>query len=1230
MSDSSFSDSSDLDDIAEYEMIMEINNEDQDEVEAVPMRTYINRERDVAEERLMADYFGPHPKYPAEYFRRRYRMNRELFLEIVQGANNDITVLHHSPLFDDLLADNEPVAPYVVNGQPFDRGYYLADGIYPQWSTFVKSFTVARDEKNAVFKRRQKSARKDVERAFGVLQGRWRIIAQPARAWTVNKLRRIMTSRTGRSSLGLGLRKGGSTNMLLESWNNTQGPGIIGNDLGCMKLVHIVSLKASSSRMLVDVTLPAVRDLSGRRAKLLVNNLDRLIENLNTIWIGRFHLFANPVRYERPNAAPIQKVFVGFNDAAPGFRQPKSQERRQEPFRALDSYRILPLVVEIKIVNSDITKRFGEAVFDTTLECINDNLDKEQSQNQPQNDEAASLDPFNIYPLLNKKHVGSSNIDSDNTIPFPPGFTPVEEYPKADDQVLKDKSPGSSYRHSEGFCSRVMEECQQDTVQPLPVDRNSGFNGNVLKKGGSILEVLDGMVKVGQAMGYDMGGCLGSKAKKDWTRELVGKYKVNFLSLQETKMEDISSMDAKFIWGNSRFEHITSNAIGNSGGILCIWDPNIFLKDQHTISDNFVAISGTWIPSNSKLLIISIYAPQSRSDKRLLWGYISSLISRWQGDSLVLGDFNEVRSEIERRGSVFNVYGAADFNDFISNAGLIDIQLEGYSFTWSHPSACKISKLDRFLVTEGFFSAFPHCSAICLDRHLSDHRPILLREVLVDYGATPFRFYHSWLSISGFDLMVSQVWKSFSFGDSNDMIRFKKKLQALKVSIRDWVKTHKKNQMERRNDITLKLVHYLAVDQGDSCDILQKAKIKWAIEGDENSKFFHGVVNRKRANLAIKGIMVDGDWVDIPSRVKDELCSQLWLLESRPILSSGKASILVNGSPTSEFQFHCGLKQGSSPIYRMSIYKVPKAVLASMEALRRRFFYGALDNEKKISWIKWSKFFRLKKPWWSWDHCLSSSSIWNSIVREVRVLKNLGVDLVSYCVKRVGNGLNTGFWDECWTGDKSLRSVESQQLSLLNDLVSSVSLSNSEDRWVWNLKGNGLFRVCDIRNLLDEKFLPKVEVATRWICNISYQNQIFALGRFIKAIYGEDGALNSSSSLSKRSSWLDIIRKVTVLHTKDINLLDLIRKKVGNRLNTLFWEDPWLDDLSLKHKFSRLNALDNYKQIIVVEKINHAFMVDTFRRPPKGDAEEAQLGFLLSRMDDIILTNIFDRWVWSL
>ncbi|GKB74325.1 ALP1-like protein isoform X1 [Tanacetum coccineum] len=43
----------------------------------------------------------------------------------VAGANNDLTVLNHSPLFDDLLDDIAPVVPYEVNGVIFKKGYYL-------------------------------------------------------------------------------------------------------------------------------------------------------------------------------------------------------------------------------------------------------------------------------------------------------------------------------------------------------------------------------------------------------------------------------------------------------------------------------------------------------------------------------------------------------------------------------------------------------------------------------------------------------------------------------------------------------------------------------------------------------------------------------------------------------------------------------------------------------------------------------------------------------------------------------------------------------------------------------------------------------------------------------------------------------------------------------------------------------------------------------------------------
>ncbi|GKC04289.1 RNA-directed DNA polymerase, eukaryota [Tanacetum coccineum] len=149
---------------------------------------------------------------------------------------------------------------------------------------------------------------------------------------------------------------------------------------------------------------------------------------------------------------------------------------------------------------------------------------------------------------------------------------------------------------------------------------------------------------------------------------------------------------------------------------------------------------------------------------------VGSSGGRWDGEAIIMGDFNDVRCKEERLGSLFNSLSARVFNRFIESAGLVEVKLEGYSFTWSHPSAAKMSKLDRFLVTDGILSLFPSITALCLDRHLSDHRPILLHEVHTDFGPIPFRFYHSWFRLDGFDDMVEQAWRSFSHSDSNGMI----------------------------------------------------------------------------------------------------------------------------------------------------------------------------------------------------------------------------------------------------------------------------------------------------------------------------------------------------------------------------------------------------------------------------------------------------------------------------
>ena len=76
------------------------------------------------------------------------------------GANNDLNVLYGSPLFNEELSDRSPECPFVVNGHTYKKGYYLADGIYPTWSVFVKTFSVARSEKNLKFKKVQESSRK--------------------------------------------------------------------------------------------------------------------------------------------------------------------------------------------------------------------------------------------------------------------------------------------------------------------------------------------------------------------------------------------------------------------------------------------------------------------------------------------------------------------------------------------------------------------------------------------------------------------------------------------------------------------------------------------------------------------------------------------------------------------------------------------------------------------------------------------------------------------------------------------------------------------------------------------------------------------------------------------------------------------------------------------------------------------------------------------------------------
>ncbi|XP_052625403.1 uncharacterized protein LOC111918667 isoform X1 [Lactuca sativa] len=66
-------------------------------------RRYIDRNREEGHKRLWKDYFDEHPVFPPQTFRRRFRMRRELFVQIVNGISN------HSIYFQqrkDVLGNN--------------------------------------------------------------------------------------------------------------------------------------------------------------------------------------------------------------------------------------------------------------------------------------------------------------------------------------------------------------------------------------------------------------------------------------------------------------------------------------------------------------------------------------------------------------------------------------------------------------------------------------------------------------------------------------------------------------------------------------------------------------------------------------------------------------------------------------------------------------------------------------------------------------------------------------------------------------------------------------------------------------------------------------------------------------------------------------------------------------------------------------------------------------------
>ncbi|GJY51362.1 cytochrome P450, partial [Tanacetum coccineum] len=149
----------------------------------------------------------------------------------------------------------------------------------------------------------------------------------------------------------------------------------------------------------------------------------------------------------------------------------------------------------------------------------------------------------------------------------------------------------------------------------------------------------------------------------------------------ESKSNNGSPHFIKALWGNRSCDYAIKKPDGLSGGIIAIWDDSMFSKHNVVVVDGVLAIYGEWTKHGINCLMVVVYAPQDIRKKQTFWKNITNLVLRFNAHSVVLGDFNDVRYETERKGSRFCKRGAKLFNDFIYNSHLVDLPMGGRKFT---------------------------------------------------------------------------------------------------------------------------------------------------------------------------------------------------------------------------------------------------------------------------------------------------------------------------------------------------------------------------------------------------------------------------------------------------------------------------------------------------------------------------------------------------------------------
>nr|GEX94131.1 RNA-directed DNA polymerase, eukaryota [Tanacetum cinerariifolium] len=399
--------------------------------------------------------------------------------------------------------------------------------------------------------------------------------------------------------------------------------------------------------------------------------------------------------------------------------------------------------------------------------------------------------------------------------------------------------------------------------------------------------------------------------------------------------------------------------------------------------------------------------------------------------------------------------------------------------------------------------------------------------------------------------------------------------------------------------------------------ISQKAKIRWSIEGDENSKYFHDQdLERTVTYKDVKRVVWDcgTNKSPGPDGFSFEFYRKYWTTIDDDVFQAVR-DFFVNGhfprGCNSSFIALIPKIQDAKFVkdFRLmsligSVYKIIAKILTnrlcvvlpylisdvqSAFVANRQILDGHFILNELLSWFfigEWNN--NNIQTLLSVLRCFYLASGLKTNLHKSKLMRiRVSSNVVAAAASLIGCSILTAPFN--YLGVKvgsNMSRITSRDDVISKNLFYGVDGSDRKLTWIgWNMvltsKKNGGLGISSF-------FAHNRALLFKWVWRFLTDGSSL-WNRFIKAIFGNKGDLDTHKLIPRRSPWQEVILAIHSLQSKEM-----------------------------------------CKSISVAEKIGHPSLSHSFRRMPRGGVEQENYDLLCSKVTDLVLPNISDRWCWFL